>query len=184
MDKPVSNILLFTRFHSKEKIPVIFFFLLMLFFEVACSDSGQTTQPLPSAAIKANISGEISLDYSAPGVINQDFTDSTLQLICSTVATINNSRYALGVFIFYVDKTEKIGTFIFSDKSTGHNSDYAVGSFEIGNGNNRRIFIADSGSVTITKIINNTVQGTFNFKATEKTGTATIYVLNGTMSFQ
>lgn len=147
-----------------------------------CSFDEQPTYNFTPTNASADISGFITQSFKAPGTLNISNTEQSVQTICSTVTTINGQRFALGIFLFFLDKKEKTGTFKFTDK-TGSSSDYAVASFEIGSGDNRQIFIADSGEVEITAITSNVVTGKFYFTSKDKNSSAVITAKNGVLSF-
>ncbi|MEJ5287355.1 MAG: hypothetical protein CH6_0667 [Candidatus Kapaibacterium sp.] len=164
-----------------KKIALLFA-LLLLFASNSCKEE-ETNVPSAFANISAVISGAINLEYSGAGLVTTATLDSSLVLNLGTSTRINNKLCMLGVFIFFRDFQEKTGTFQFANRNDVIPGDFAIGTFDYGEGNSRKQFISDSGWVEITKLEGNTVRGTFYFRAKEKTTGEVIEVQNGVIVF-
>jgi|DewCreStandDraft_4_1066084.scaffolds.fasta_scaffold00138_12 hypothetical protein len=168
-----------------NKLLSFFFFTFILpLLITTCSETTSNqndNNALPN--ITAIIVGGISLNYKAPGPMPYySMSDKYKQLILTSGVKYQGQYYAIGVYIFFLDKVEKTGTFHFTNKEDGQQSDFAVGVFQIGD-DSKRLFISDSGNVTISKIVGAKITGTFNFYATEQNGVGKIEVLRGTLDF-
>ncbi len=155
-------------------------FLFLIFN--SCEEKNTTDIPT-LANITAVIKGAIDLEYSGSGIVTTSTIGNALVLNLGTSTKINNKSYLLGVFIFFEDRVEKVGKFRFTSASGIIPGDFAVGTFDIVEGNNKKQFLSDSGSVDITMLEGTTVRGTFYFRAKEKTTGEIIEVTNGTISF-
>jgi len=159
------------------------FLLFLIVIANSCQNENINT-PVSVSNISATITGAINLEYSGAGIVTSSTIGTSLVLNLGTSKKINNQLCMLGIFIFFRDQKEKIGTFQFADRDGVIPGDFAIGTFDIGEGNNRKQFISDSGSVEITQLEGNTVRGTFYFRAKEKTTGEVIEVNNGLISFQ
>ncbi|MGB9772364.1 MAG: hypothetical protein ACPLX7_10390 [Candidatus Kapaibacteriota bacterium] len=155
---------------------------LLLFANNSCQEK-QTDVASAFANISAVISGALTLEYSGSGIVTTSTLGNSLVVNLGTSAKINSKLCMLGVFIFYRDFTEKPGTFQCAERDGVIQGDFAIGTFDYGEGNSRKQFISDSGWVEITKIEGNTVRGTFYFRAKEKTTGEVIEVKNGVITF-
>lgn len=161
----------------------LFYFIFSFIVILGCQEE-QVNTPVSLANITAVISGAINLEYSGSGIVTTSTVSNALVLNLGTSTKVNNQLCMLGIFILYKDYTEKIGTFKFAHQDGVVAGDFAIGSFDIGEGNNKKQFISDSGEVEITELHGRTVRGTFYFRAREKTTGEVIEVKNGVISFQ
>lgn len=160
----------------------IFLALMLLFASNSCQQE-DTNVPSAFANISAVISGALQLEYSGSGIVTTTTLGKSLVTNLGTSAKINNKLCMLGVFLFFRDFQEKTGRFQFTNSDTAVAGDFAIGTFDYGEGNERKQFVSDSGWVEITKIEGNSVRGTFSFRAKEKTTGEIIYVENGVIVF-
>ncbi|MCX7909218.1 MAG: hypothetical protein N2560_06860 [Ignavibacteria bacterium] len=165
----------------KVKIFILLFFGVFVF--LSCQQE-QTTTPVSLSNISAMISGAINLEYSGAGIVTTSTLANSLVLNLGTSKKINNQLCMLGIFIFFRDQKEKTGVFRFAERDDIIAGDFAIGTFDIGEGNNRKQFVSDSGIVEITELQGKTVRGIFSFRAKEKTTGEIIEVKNGIISFQ
>lgn len=158
--------------------------LCLVFFLASIScEKDNTNVPSAFANISAVISGALNLEYSGSGIVTTTTLGNSLVINLGTSTKINNKLSMLGVFIFYRDFKEKVGTFRCANSDTVVAGDFAIGTFDYGEGNERKQFVSDSGWVEITKIEGNSVRGTFSFRAKEKTTGEVIFVKNGVIVF-
>lgn len=157
--------------------------ITILMITTNCQEEEINT-PVSLANITAVISGAINLEYSGSGIVTTSNVSNALVLNLGTSTKKDNKLYMLGIFILYKDFTEKIGTFKFASQDGVFPGDFAIGTFDISEGNNKKQFISDSGTVEITELHGRTVRGTFYFRAKEKTTGEVVEVKNGIISFQ
>lgn len=165
-----------------KKFSVFFYPIFLILLTCHCSEENTTNVPT-LANITAVVKGAINLEYSGSGIVTTSTIGNALVLNLGTSTKVNNKSYLLGVFIFFEDRVEKIGKFQFTSASGIIPGDFAVGTFDIVEGGNKKQFISDSGYVDITMLEGTTVRGTFYFRAKEKTTGEVIEVTNGVISF-
>jgi hypothetical protein len=132
----------------------------------------------------ADISGAVNVKYSSPAKLWVSDLQDKRQIFCSGYTTIDGTDYDFVISFFFADKVEKTGTFNFYRKHSDKNFDVAYGVLAIGADPNRRIFISDSGSVTVTELVNSTMKGTFNFYAKDTTGNGSLVIKNGILDIK
>ncbi len=162
----------------------IIFLLLICFWALKSCLGEQATTPISISNIVGEITGAINIKYSGSGLVTTSSLSNSLVLNLGTSRKIENKLCMLGIFIFFKDQKEKTGVFQFVEKDGIIRGDFAIGTFDIGEGNERKQFVSDSGSVEITELHGKTVKGSFYFRAKEKTTGEIIEVKNGLISFQ
>lgn len=158
-------------------------FLIAVFILVVASCSEQSSvAPPTNPNITANVTGAVEIGYSGTGRVTTATVKEwyTLQLPSSGV--ISNTRYSIGIFIFYAGGQEKSGTFQFIENPTTLQEDHAFGTFEIGE-SNRKVFKSISGFVKIDTIVGTSVVGSFSFVAHDPESGDTVVVSNGRINF-
>lgn len=165
---------------KKLRLFLNFTFLTLIFS--FCGEKNTTDVPT-LANITAVIKGALDLEYSGSGIVTTSTIGNALVLNLGTSTKINGKSYLLGVFVFFGDRVEKVGKFEFTSASGIIPGDFAVGTFDIVEGNNKKQFLSITGFVDITMLEGTTVRGTFYFQAKEKTTGEIIEVTNGTISF-
>lgn len=157
--------------------PLIFLIYILI---ISCSSENET--PVTSQPnITAKISGFINHDYQGSGLVTQGALYNSLSINIASTGKFFGKSYSLGIFLINKDFKEKTGSFIFTDKDLP--ADYAVGLFEITENGIKKTFFADSGIVTITQLIGNSIIGTFNFRAIDPNSNDTIWATQGTIYF-
>ena len=162
---------------------MIYLLILSIGILASCNEetpSGNTTL----ANILAEVTGAVVVKYAGAGVVTNATLSNALVLNLGTSAKIDNQRYMLGVFIFFKDFKEKQGLFQFADREGVIEGDYAVGTFDVGEGSIKKTFISDSGWVEIAQLVGTSVRGSFYFRAKERTTGEIIEVKNGIIAFQ
>lgn len=167
-----------------KNIVIIFLLCLISILLIpSCNDNTSSTNDNTLPKITAKIIGDVQLDYRAPGPMPYyTLSGDYKQLILTSGAKFQGQYYAIGVYIFFADKQEKTGTFIFRNKEEGEKGDFAVGVLQVGD-NQKRLFFSDSGKVILNKVDGVKISGIFNFYATEQNGTAKVQVISGTLDF-
>lgn len=158
-------------------------FLIAVFILVGASCSEQpSVAPPTNPNVTANVTGAVEIGYSGTGRVTTGIVNGwyTLQLPSSGV--ISNTRYSVGIFIFYAGGQEKSGTFQFTEKPTTLQEDHAFGTFEIGE-KNRKVFNSISGYVKIDTIVGTNVFGSFSFVARDPESGDTVVLSNGRINF-
>ncbi len=157
--------------------------LLVAILLVSCKQESVIT-PISFSNIIAEVTGAVTLKYTGAGVVTNSTLGNSLVLNLATSSKVGDKRYLLGVFLFFKDFQEKTGVFQFADKEGVVPGDFAVGTFDVIVGNDKKSFVSDSGQVEITEIKGTTVRGTFYFRAKDENTGEVIEVKNGLISFQ
>jgi hypothetical protein len=146
-----------------------------------CSEQPSVAPPT-NPNVTANVTGAVEIGYAGTGRVTTAVVSGwyTLQLPSSGI--ISNTRYSVGIFIFYAGGQEKSGTFQFVENPTTLQEDHAFATFEIGE-SNRKIFKSISGSVKIDTIVGTRVSGSFSFVARHPESGDTVVVSNGRINF-
>ncbi len=159
-------------------------FLVLLLYFVAWSCTEEPTDIPPSIPnVTASVTGAVQVDYSGSGRVTTTIFNNWYTLQLSTSGVISNTRYSMGIFIFYSGGQEQEGTFPFIENPTTIGEDHAWATFEIGEGSGRKIFKSLSGSVKIDTIIGASITGSFSFVAREQTTGDTVVVSDGRINF-
>ena len=154
--------------------------VIILFIIPGCS--GDIIQPVPpDPEIFADITGYDSLHFES--VVMSTINIGAHQYQFSGFSKIDNKEYALLISIFYLDTALKTGTYNFRSTYIS-NQEYAVGSCIIGKGKDEKVFMSDSGTVIITELNGLTVNGTFNFFASDTGNTEHLSVQNGILKIK
>lgn len=162
---------------KNSKIIIAMSVVFLLFF-ISCNDTTAPPKNLPKE-ITADITGNVNLKIEATSFISLNPLPNRKQITYSGPVKINNIDYSLVISLYFLDNTVKAETLNFVRKSTGITTDYAVGAFVIGKDPNKREFISDSGTITITEMHEYSMQATFNFEASEQGTSNTVSVKNG-----
>jgi hypothetical protein len=158
------------------------YLFVLLLLVCSCGKDNNTTQPVDELTTKitAQISGSVIMDYR-----NTD--DNTSKSDLSTYlflefSKINQSSKTVYDLWIHLEKFSK-------NKTTYYLSSYGdsyaeFGVFPLDDLTYKTIYYYNqSGTLKITSIKDNTIQGTFSFDASTKDGTKTISVKNGTFVF-
>lgn len=171
--KKMNKIIIMKKFKIIIALSVVF-----LLFIISCNDTTAPPKNLPKE-ITAVISGTVNITFESAAFISLIDLQDRKQVVYSGPSKINNTDYGLVISLFFFDKIVKTGTYNFVRNSTGITNDYAVGAFTIGKDANKREFISDSGTITITEIHDYSMQASFNFVVSEQGTSNTISVKNG-----
>ena len=162
---------------------LIYLLILIVGILPSCNNEDTTSPNTSVANIIAEVTGAVAVKYTGAGVVTTATLSNALVLSLGTSAKIDNKKYMLGVYIFFKDFQDKTGVFRFTDREGVIAGDYAVGTFDVGEGNNKKTFVSDSGQVEITQLVGTSVRGSFYFRAKEKTTGEIIEVKNGIIAF-
>jgi hypothetical protein len=150
---------------------------------LAGCENSQPVSPSSDPEFFVTLSGYDSIEYKSPGVVNVIFNDKYEQLVLSTILNVNNKKYTCGIYLFFLDKKEKIGEFPFTNSSKTYSTDFAVGTIEITEGNDKDVFFSTEGKLKITKFDSSKIVGSFYFTAYDSTGKKSIVAKNGIIDF-
>jgi len=155
-------------------------------FLVGCDEKPPTAPDLPPV-MTCVISGDVNLNYSSKkGFIGKTAGFPNIkQFFFSSYANVNDKTYDVLISIFYQSGIDSGGTYaIYPQEDTSETSKYAWAAFVIdGKDINKTEFWADSGTVRIDTLIvssyMNFIKGTFNFEATDSSGSRAVIADSG-----
>lgn len=160
---------------------ILFLIAIFVLIGTNCSES-PTVAPPTNPNVTASVTGAVEIEYAGTGIVTTRIFEGWYTLQLPSSGKISNTRYSMGIYIFYVGGQEKSGTFPFVENPTTLNEDHAFATFEIGE-SNRKIFKSISGSVKIDTIVGTGVAGSFSFVARDSTTGDTVVVSNGRIRF-
>ena len=156
------------------------FLILICCLVGACSDNNAPTKPNYPPNVFAGISGAYDVNFKGLGTlyvvtsphngisVNASFTDSL------------GVSHFLFLNIYYMDNVEKTGKFYFLSKPDTATSDYAIGVYQMGEGNTKKLFSSYTGEINVEKISGTSIKGSFNLYAKESSSGSNVFISNGT----
>ncbi len=153
--------------------------LLLAAILASCGDNGNGPV-VEFKEITADVEGYLSLSYNSAAVVTSSVGNGRY-IVNGSGEMQKDNKYRFLIALVYPDSNLTTGTFPVTNDPFNQDSTMSFIRFTIKGSDSDVVFIADSGTVTITAVNYSKIKGTFAFTATEEGGSRKIAVKNGVL---
>lgn len=152
--------------------------LICLLLLIGCLDDNGSVTTNWDPEVTFKVSGSAELEFKAQGTVSYDPDDNATMF--GSFATIDGKKYGFSLKIFFKN-AEKKDTIPFVNTDVGNEGNFAIAAFQIGDGEEKKVFISYDGKIIIDDMSGSRLFGSFYFLAKENATTLEISVTEGTL---